>query len=375
MVFFVQKCRFLIVYMVLYVIFAPVVQAQTIGTKNQVPAISSSNIKRVTDLSEERTAGSSEGGTALGGINGGFGQNQQGVGPIRSSDQGIKVHVLGDVSNPGIYRIGVSDRVTDVISQAGPRRGSYRLIKIKHNDGSAKFYDLYQYYYYGNLNQNPYMIDNDVVTLVESRGAVRVEGPVSRPGVFEIYYEKNLGDVIKLAGGFTGAMAADAPIKVIRFSGNGQKDILEVYQDKGQFKKFAIKKGDIVIVPDVVNMDKKFDYSVESIPGENIVYPTSVPDVFVIGSVAVPGPFPYKSHLTIKEYIGFAGAGASSNLHSVTVFRNGKKKRYKLGDKVYAGDVIIVKDRGFETFLKYVGIASTLMSVTLTALVLRSELK
>lgn len=288
--------------------------------------------------------------------------------------QRISVHVLGDVANPGIYKTQVSSRAADILALATPKRKTIRVIQIRHPGEKTRYFDLYQYYYFGNLAQNPYLKDNDVIFVPKAKGAVRIEGPVARPGTYELWYEKNLYQIVQLAGGFTSAMSKMHPIKVIRFSDGGEKFILDVVQTKSSLKNFKIQKGDIYVVPDVINVAKKFDYSVESIPGENLVYPTSVPDVFVIGAVTQPGAYPYKSHFTVKDYIGYAGPSEIAKLRSVVVMREGKKKHRKLSDKVYAGDVIIVKEKNVDSFMKYVGIASTILSVTLTALLLEERL-
>lgn len=287
----------------------------------------------------------------------------------------INVHVLGDVKNPGVFKVGVSDRVFDVLKLSFPNRSTVRMIEVRHEGGKTRTYDLYQYEYNGILSHNPYLADDDTIFVPKDKGAIRIEGPVARPGVYELNYEKNLEDVVRLAGGFSSGVLQSYPIHVIRFDHAGKKNVLEVVFEKTAIKKFKIEKGDIIIVADKINADKKFDYSVEAIPGENMVYPTSVPDVFVIGAVNTPGPYPYKSQFTIKDYLGFSGATADATFHNVVVIRDGKKKRRKIYETVFAGDVIIVKQKNLNEFMKYVGIASTLMSVTLSAIVIRDVVK
>lgn len=287
----------------------------------------------------------------------------------------INVHVLGDVEMPGVYKINISDRAADVVKRAGIKRSTVRVIQVRHPGEKIRYYDLYQYYFFGNLRHNPFLKANDVIFVPKHKGAIRIEGSVMRPGVYELFGEKTLYQIIKLAGGFSHGVSKMYPVKIIRYSDGGEKFVLTAVQNKSTLKRFNIIKGDIVIVPDIINAAAKFDYTIETIPGEQHVYPTAIPEVFVIGTVNEPGPYPYKSHLTVKDYLGFAGASAEANFSYVKVLREGKRKRKKLYDKVQAGDVIIVKEKSLNVFMKYIGIATTLMSVTLSVIVLKDVLK
>lgn len=305
---------------------------------------------------------------------GGGQAGQQGFGLGLSKIQTIQVHILGDVQNPGLFTVQAGTRAADLVKQAVPSRASIRLIQIRKKGEKTKDYDLYRYFQFGDLKNNPFVEDNDVIFVPNPKGAIRIEGPVAKPGVYELYYEKNLSQIINLAGGVTKSVAKRSPIRVIRFTDEGKKSVITVEQNRRDIKKFEIEKGDVIIVPDIINSHKEFDYSVESIPGENLVYPTSVADVFVIGAVISPGAFPYKSHFRIKDYVAYAGATADARLSSVIVFRNGKKIRRKLGQTIQAGDVIIVKKKAIEDFVKYIGIVSSVIGVTLSALVLERSL-
>ena len=68
----------------------------------------------------------------------------------------IQVHVTGDVSIPGAYHLKLSTRASDVIKKSVPRRDNLRLFQIRNSDQNTKTYDLYKYYYQGDLTQNPY---------------------------------------------------------------------------------------------------------------------------------------------------------------------------------------------------------------------------
>lgn len=346
------------------------------ASQSQYGSIKKSD-KIFSDISEGN-AKQKQGVTSLGVVDEGMSQRQKQFGQnamVNLLGRPIQVHVIGDVGNPGVVETALSTRASELIQMAQPNRNKVRLFQVRHSGERARYYDLYQYYFYGNLKHNPYLKDNDVIFVPEERGAVRIEGPVKRTGIFELAWEKNLYQIVQLAGGFTTAMSKMHPIKVIRYSEEGKKFVLEVVQTKSALKKFKIRKGDVIIVPDVINANKRFDYSLETIPGENLVYPTSVADVFIMGAVLTPGPYPYKSHLTVKDYVGFAGAQSNAHLHSVKILREGKKKRKRMDGQVQAGDVIIVREKNTDMFVKYLGIASTILSVTLSTIVIREYMK
>jgi len=287
----------------------------------------------------------------------------------------IRVHVLGEVLNPGVYTVAITDRLTDVLDQAIPKRDSQRSVEVRHAGEGGRSYDLYRYYYQGNVEHNPFLQDNDVVFVPTQKGAIRIEGPVGRPGTYELNGEKTLLSAVTLAGGLTAAVAKRQKIKIIRVNEFGQKFTYEVEAAKNELRDFKIAKGDIVIIPDLLNNTKKFDYSIETLPGENIFYPTARPDVFVVGAVSTAGAFPYKSHLTVKDYVGYAGATEESRLSKVSLVRNGKRRNVAMNTSLQPGDMIIVKTRQINNVNTIVGFASAIIGLTLSTVLIKQQLE
>ena len=285
----------------------------------------------------------------------------------------IRVHVLGEVMSPGILTVPVSYRLSDVVALANPKSSRARLIRIKKNNEETKVYDLYRYFFNADLRQNPFLENNDVIYIAPASGSVRIEGPVARTGIYELNREKNINEIVQLAGGFTNAASRIHPIKVIRFTEAGEKMVLNVDNNTRDLKNFKINKGDIIVVPDIINNPDNFDYSVETIPGENAFYPTSTPSVFVLGAVNQSGSYPYKSQLKVKDYISYASPLPTSNLKSVHLIRDGKHRRLKIDEKPIPGDILVVKDRVRVSAI--VATVSTAMSLVLTGLLLEATLK
>lgn len=284
----------------------------------------------------------------------------------------INVHILGEVEYPGIYKIPVSTRASDALTLALPKRDFPRIIEIRQNERKTRQYDLYKYYYQGHLSQNPFLNENDIIFVPPLKGAVRIEGPVARPGIYELYHEDDINDLIRLSGGTTSATSKIHPVKIIRFSENGKKFVLDVENTKTALRNFKVEKGDIIVIPDIINNPKAFDYSVELIPGENTFYPTSTPTVFVLGSVQQSGSFPYKAHLRVKDYVSYASPTTDARLKTVTLIRNGKKERFQFDQKPIPGDILVVKSK--PNFTVLLSSVSTVLSVILTAILVKENL-
>ena len=130
-----------------------------------------------------------------------------------------QVHVLGEIRNPGTYRITASDRLSEVLLRAGgvDEQGSQRNVEIRRQSEGTKKIDLLSFQVFGNLANNPYLLDNDVVYVPLRGSTIQVVGAVKRPRDYELKTEKTLADAIKLAGGFTVGVASSSPIRVVRF--------------------------------------------------------------------------------------------------------------------------------------------------------------
>jgi protein involved in polysaccharide export with SLBB domain len=285
----------------------------------------------------------------------------------------INVHVLGDVENPGLYTVEISERLSNALSFASPKRSSLRIVQLRTPGQGTRSIDLYKYYFQGDLGNNPFLKENDVIFVPQHKGIVRIEGPVARPGLYELANEKNLDDVTRLAGGMTSATSNIHPVKVIRFSEAGKKFVLNVSNTRRDLRNFKIMKGDIIIIPDIVNNPSKFDYTVESIPGENLFYPTSTPNVFVMGQVGLAGSFPYKTQLRIKDYLASASPTPQAKMDTVSLIRNGKRMTARFDEKPIPGDILLVKSK--LSVGTIVAALSTTLTLALTTLLLRDQLK
>ncbi len=76
---------------------------------------------------------------------------------------------------------------------------SVRLIR----DGKTTLYDLMRFFRLGEIDQNPYLKDNDVVVIAAISNFVTLSGGINLPGEIEYLAGDKLPDLIELAKGFS----------------------------------------------------------------------------------------------------------------------------------------------------------------------------
>lgn len=281
---------------------------------------------------------------------------------------GYQVHVLGEVMQPGTYRVMASDRLSEVILRAGgiAENGSERNIELRRKGGGVQHVDLLGFSLFGRLEGNPYVSDNDVIFVPLRDKVVQVVGAAKRPDIYELKNERTLENVIELAGGFNAAASMDKPIRIIRFKG-GQKNVEEIPIQADALKSFAVQNGDVIVVPNLLTKDTEFDYNVASIPGDQIFYPSYEDRVFVLGGVAFPGAYPFSPYYMVNQYISLAGGVNDRGTNRCTVTSiDGKTRKAKANDRVNPGDTIAVKQRWMNP-AAWAGFALSIASFGLSA--------
>ncbi|MDL1870589.1 hypothetical protein FBR05_00090 [Deltaproteobacteria bacterium PRO3] len=291
-------------------------------------------------------------------------------------DRGLiyQVHVLGEVKKPGTYRVSPSMRVTDALQLAGNVKtsGTERFVEVrKAGQGRGQVLDLFAYKTLGQLSQNPYLEDNETIFIPLKKRAIQIEGPVRRPGIFELKSERFLQQVIDLAGGFTVGVDPKQPLKVIRYGGHTDKEILEIYSDSPNMGAFEVKDGDVIVVPHKFLANHQFDYNLKQLPNDNIFYPSQEDRVFVIGAVRGPGAFDFNQYYSLRQYLTLAGGTTTmaKNKQIKVVTVDGQTYKAKDGNYdrlINPGDTIVVPEKSIPTSF-YIGLLPTIASLGLSA--------
>ncbi len=290
-----------------------------------------------------------------------------------------QIHILGEVQKPGTYRVPASSRLAEVLLLAGIKKnGSERNIEIRKGGAkSGKKVDLFAYKLFGDLEQNPYMMDNEVVFVPLKQKVIEVEGAVDRPGFYELKREKTLWDIIQLAGGFSQGASTKEPVRLIRYDPQEKKTILEIPDLEKDLKEVEVLDRDVIIVPHMFTNENKFDYNVKQFPNDNLFYPSYEDRVFVLGAVSAPGPFTFNQYYKLSNYLAFAGGLNRMSKGYINVMTpDGKTTKVKPNDqniRINPGDVVYAPEKllSRETWVNLaLTIANLGFSVATTSIVL-----
>lgn len=170
-----------------------------------------------------------------------------------------QIYVLGDVDQPGAYRISsVGTALTALYAAGGPtQNGGMRRIEIRRSGKLVDTLDLYDYLLHADGSHDSRLQSGDVVFVPVHGARVRLYGEVIRPGTYELRRGESLADLVRAAGGFT-AEATVRRVQVARILPPSERDttdrarvIIDVSSDRSnadQPPAFPMEPGDVVHV-------------------------------------------------------------------------------------------------------------------------------
>jgi len=242
--------------------------------------------------------------TALGQIYSGLQGNnpntflQVRLGNIRT----INVTMAGELRKPGTYNLPSFASVFNALYAAGGpnENGSFRHIQVYRNNQLVGETDIYNFLMKGVDAGNVRLEDNDVVIVQPLRTQVEIEGPVRRPGLFEIKTGENIDELLAFAGGFTDK-AYTKRVTVRRTTGE-QLKVEDIASEA--YSNFNPQDGDFYIVGEILN---RYENRVQ-----------------VLGAVVRPGEFALEDGMTIKALIEKAdGLREDAFQNRATLYRTG----------------------------------------------------
>jgi polysaccharide export outer membrane protein len=185
----------------------------------------------------------------------------------------IKVMVLGQVAQPGVYSVQNTSTPQGAVGQAGgflpgAQLSQIKLIREEGDAANVQVVNLEKFYLEGDPAYLPLLKDGDTIVVPGNPLAtgVKVIGGVKNPGNYEIFFRASILDAIYLAGGPT----KDARLgKVSVVSQNGQKSHQAHYDVKhilesgnmgtnGNGTLPLVVPGDVVYVPQGTSVWKQF---------------------------------------------------------------------------------------------------------------------
>jgi protein involved in polysaccharide export with SLBB domain len=171
-----------------------------------------------------------------------------------ASPRTFVVHLAGGVAVPGAYRARATDRLSAVLIQAGgPAPGaSRRRVEIHRRGGEVVTADLVRYALDGGVENNPRLLDGDVVRVPFEEVAVTVEGAVNRPGRYELVGTGELAELVQIAGGLASSATRQEAITIVRRTADDRRTVEAVRFDAdGALPTFTLRHDDVVRFPDV----------------------------------------------------------------------------------------------------------------------------
>lgn len=205
----------------------------------------------------------------------------------------IRVYVVGEVAAPGAYDISSLSTPLNALFTAGgvTPRGSLRQLEHYRGSQLVEKVDAYDLLLRG-VRRNVQRLESGDSLRVPALGpTVTVDGMVRRPATYEIRAEKNLEDVLDLAGGILPA-AALRHIEVQRLVAHEKRTMFSLDLGEAsdaeavrrQMRQFAVQDGDqIHIFP---------------------IAPYNTAAVYLEGHVLRPGRYSYRERMKLTDVVG-----------------------------------------------------------------------
>ena len=205
----------------------------------------------------------------------------------------VRVYVVGDVQRPGAYDISsLSTPLNALYAAGGPTaQGSLRTVRHYRQKKLVREVDLYELILRGTQSDADRMDAGDTILVPPAGAQVAVAGMVRRPAIYELRNEKQLGEVLDLAGGVLVA-ATLREIHVERIEAHEKRILLSLKSGAGNDAKdrldpgvasFGIQDGDRITISPIL--------------------PYSDATIYLQGHVFRPGKYSYHPGMQISEVL------------------------------------------------------------------------
>lgn len=171
---------------------------------------------------------------------------QVSLGQIRS----IKVNVVGNVVQPGTYELSSFSTAFNALYYAGgpTESGSMRIIEIIRGGRKIASLDVYKYLFEGNEDQNPQLLDQDVIIVKPYQNRVKLAGNVKQPAIYEIKDNETVDYLFSFSGGFSNSAFKE----FITIDRIGEKEREVATISRSDFADSKILDGDSIYVTKVL---------------------------------------------------------------------------------------------------------------------------
>jgi polysaccharide export outer membrane protein len=204
----------------------------------------------------------------------------------------VRVYVVGDVVRPGAYDVSALSTALNALFVAGGpgANGSLRVVRHYRGDKLLEDVDVYDLILRG-VRSRPWPLENGDTILVPPLGPqVTVNGAVRRPAVYELHGEKNLSEVLELAGGIL-PTASLRNIQVQRLIAHETRTMLSLnVSDKDDAQSLALRLAEFHVEPGDI---------VQIFP----IAPFNPDSVYLQGHVLRPGKYSWRREMKLADLI------------------------------------------------------------------------
>ena len=204
----------------------------------------------------------------------------------------IRIYVVGDVERAGAYDVSaLSTPLNALFIAGGPTsRGSLRTLRHYRGNTLVQEVDVYDLLLHGVRSGVERLESGDTVLVPPLRAEITVEGMVRRPAIYELRGEKNLAEVLELAGGvLTSGTLRHVDVERVQAHESRTMLRLDIPENNNQesvakaLDDFAVQDGDkIKISPILPYADKT---------------------VYLEGHVFRPGKYAFREGMLITDLI------------------------------------------------------------------------
>ncbi|MGQ9464126.1 MAG: SLBB domain-containing protein [bacterium] len=282
------------------------------------------------------------------------------------------VFVAGEVKNPGTVIARPIDRVSEVIKSVGGTTsiGSRTKIELRRGGVVHQSVNLEDFERFGNIKDNPFVQDGDVIYVPKMEKSVIVKGAVFGKMGYELRVSQLTAAMERTSEGLYELNPGEKVLDLIDKAGGVTPwaDLKNIYVQRGD------KRIDINFQEILVNTSSEANIELQD--KDVIVVPSVNAIVYVQGQVVNPGAFPFQPNLKASDYIGLAGGPlAEANMSGAYIVREKKKISVKKDPIIMEGDRIFVPRQIFKFWQDYVEIGSVAVSILISYLTLRSATK
>jgi protein involved in polysaccharide export with SLBB domain len=204
----------------------------------------------------------------------------------------VRIYVVGDVQRPGAYDISSLSTPLNALYQAGgpTTRGSMRVVKHYRGNQLVENVDLYDLLLHGVRAGMQRLQSGDTILVPPIGQEVTVQGMVRRPGIYELAGEKNLSEVLELAGGVL-ASGTLRHVDVERVQAHENRTMLRVDMPEtndganvtAALDKFTVQDGDDIKISPILPFTEK--------------------TVYLDGHVFRPGKYAYHDGMNVTDLV------------------------------------------------------------------------